>query len=199
MRWWWRAHTDLASCALVVFGVAGVALWGGSEMPVVRIGWGPAPYLVLLPAIAAAGIVGWAGRGHTLAEARSARPTGALARIAALALTGLAAALCVAALAGRGDTDLGLAAARNTLGYTGIGLAAGRLVGGRTAPALPVLYATFAAVLGSSRGHLAWWPMLDAGRLDGTVAAAVLFAVGVALGTGRSAARATALRAGGLE
>lgn len=192
MRWWLRARLDATVVLLVLVGACAVPLWGSAEMPILRLGIGPAPFVLLLPGIAAAGIIGSLQRGHFVAEARSVRPVDWLAR--ALVLGWLLLVSLVWGIIGvvAADGELALLAIRNVTGYVGLGLIALRVTGGAFAPASPILYAVTVAVLGSA-GAGAWsWPLYEVSRTVGFGLAIALLLVGIGVGTGRSWLRAQA-------
>ncbi len=195
MRWWIASRMDRGALALVVLGLVAVPLLGSSTMPVLRIGFGPAPFVVLLPAIVAAGVVGLAQRGDLLHEATSPRPTGLLSQLLVGSL--FLAVSTVWVLSGLLTSELGvcLIAARNLAGYLGVGLIALRMAGGVLGNAAPLVYAVTVAVLGSAEAGSWSWPLHDAGSGRAAAVVAGLFAVGLATGVGRQALRRGALRA----
>lgn len=192
MRWWLRARLDRSIVLLIVIGSAAVVPWGAQEMPVVRLGLGPAPYVLLFPAIASTGFIGAVRRGDSVAEARSRRWVVGLTR-AFIAGGILTICLVWGAFGALGaGADLPQTAIRNLTGYIGLGLIANRMVGGSFAPVSAVVYAVAVSILGSSYAGIWSWPLYETSQLSGFIAAAALFAVGLVVGTSRASLRAQA-------
>jgi hypothetical protein len=195
VTWWLRSRLDRAAWAVVLVGVVATPLLGASAMPVLRLGVGPAPFSVVLPALTAAGVVGVLRAGDPLHEARSVRPTGSFARLLVLAVVLAAAGVWAVTGAVAAQQDLTVVAVRNLVGYLGVGLLAVRFTAGPGGEAAPLLYAVVVAVLGSPTAPWSW-PLHGAPGTTALAATASLFAAGLLVGAGRGAARAAALRTG---
>ena len=190
MLWWLRSRLDRGVLALLGVGVVMVPLLGGQDRPVPRLGIGPAPYALLLPALAAAALVGATQKGHFVYEATSRRPIGWL--ILGFNLTGLAvvAGLWSLTAAPGGDAmSFSHMAIRNLAGYVGTGLVVLRLAGGAVASAAPVLYAVIVAVLGSSTAGVWSWPLYAATSPGAAVFAIMLLISGLVVATSPASLR----------
>ncbi len=195
MRWWLRAHLDVSALTLVALGVLTIPFWGSTEMPILRIGQGPATFVVFLPALVASGIVGAIQGGSALYEAMSARRAGALSRILAIAAAAAVALLWMAWGYISVEIEVALAAARNLAGYLGIGLIVLRISGGVVGGAAPVIYAVGVAVLGSTTSGVWAWPLYGGLDARGLAIAAIAGVAGLIFGAGRAALRVQARRA----
>jgi hypothetical protein len=195
VRWWVAARLDRASLGLIVLGLVAVPVWGSTAMPVLRLGFGSAPFVVLLPAFVATGVVGLAQKGDLLHEALSPRPTGLLSQVlVGLLLLGVGTAWVITGLV-TSELDVSLTAARNLAGYLGVGLIALRVAGGVLGNAAPLLYAVTVAVLGSARAASWSWPLHEIRSGPAAVVVVGLFVIGITTGVGRSALRLGAVRA----
>lgn len=194
MNWWLKSRRDRPAWLLVFAGTALIPIFGGLAMPVLRLGLGPAPFSILLPALLATGVIGIVSGGSPVHEALARRPTGLLSRLTVVALLGAPTLIWAVSGALFTQGDLPLIAIRNLVGYLGVGFIALRLVGGTAGAATPVLYAVVVAVLGSETAGTWSWPLLDSSDRSGLTAAAALFVVGLAIGVGRRASRTAFLR-----
>ena len=194
MGLWFRSRIDSGIVALVAVGVITVPILGPQDMPVLRLGVGPAPFALVLPALVASGLVGVAQKGHPVYEAISGRPAGPL--LAGLVLVALAVVcgLWAGLGLGTGSSAFALMAARNLAGYVGLGLAVVRMVGGVVPTASPVLYAVAVAVLGSADSSPWSWPLHRVSSVSALVAAGALLVVGLCVSVTPAALRASARR-----
>ena len=189
MTLWLRSHADPVSLALLLVSVVSVSLVGSVPMPIVRLGLGGAPFTVLLPAIAATGILGLVQRGLPVYEAVAVRPTPLLLRCSLTSLFLIAAAITLLL----GGQSIAVTATRNLCGYTGLALLTLWLLGSVAALAVAPALAVVVAVLGSSDTDI-WWPIRDGSHLPSLAIAGLLCLLGVWFGSTRWSMRA---RAGG--
>lgn len=187
MRIWWRCRASLPAAIVVVASTLALARFGLEEMPAPRIFPGVAPLFILFPAFVAAALVSVVDRGHHLAEARAARPVGLMLVIGLHVVVAAVGGAWFLALRPTWGPLLAWQAIRSVVGYSGAALIAYRCVGGRIAAATPVLYALLVATFGREAGSVAWFPLLDAKRVDATCVVAALWVFGVAFTVTRRA------------
>lgn len=184
MSLWLKAHADPWALVLVALGAMVIALIGANPMPILRLGFGNAPFVVLVPAIIASALVALMQRGLPTFEAVSSRRTpvyliGGVAVV--VAITGL----LWLATGSRSGAGMGF---RNLCGYIGVSLILLRLLGGIAAKAFAPAVAVAVSVLGST-DSLLWWPMFDAGDRGAMAIAIGLFVIGLVVGSSRDCMR----------
>lgn len=187
MRWWLRCRASVPAALILVASTALMVRFGLASMPAPRITVGIAPYFILFPAFVASALISVVHRGHHLAEARSSRP---LSLLSFVGLHVLLVAVCctwAALLRPAWGDPLALQAIRSVIGYSGAALLAYRCIGGRSAAAVPILYAMLVGTFGRDAGSVVWFPLLSADRFDAWCLVGALWFVGVAVTVGRRA------------
>lgn len=196
VRWYVGQRVTPAVLALYTVGAMATPWVGGQELPVPRLVPGAIRYAEFLPSLSAAAVVASVvSPPHLVPEARSPRSPGRWERwwvVVLLAMTGLVWALGHQLL--DGQPGLLVVAVRDLLGFTGLGLIARALGWGPYAPALSVLFALVATVLGYPGQWLLHWPMEPAESFGSMVVCVALVVVGLCWGTGQSALHADAIR-----
>jgi hypothetical protein len=194
MRAWLRCRVDPAVLAMLVTGAVTVPVLGSLEMPLIRLGAGPAPYALVLPAVTASGLVGACQRGHLVYESIACRPIGRILLCATLWALVVLSAVWAAIGTCAGGLSFDLMAARNLAGYVGIGLLLLRLVDGVVATAAPLVYAVAVGVLGSRHAALWSWPLHPTEGGDAFISASVLLVAGLRAVSSSEGLRALARR-----
>ncbi|PKZ42695.1 hypothetical protein CYJ76_00020 [Kytococcus schroeteri] len=185
VSWFLRQRLTGASAALWAAGLLTTVWVGSRDLPIPRLAPGLVQYAEFLPSLAAAGIVAsMVAPRHRIPEVRSLRGVAAWERMGlagALVLT--CAVWVVAAVVGTESTLL-VVASRDLLGYTGIGLVCRGLGWGPYAPAVCVLVAAAATVLGYPGQWLLHWPLEPVESWPAASIAVTLLCAGWWVGTG---------------
>lgn len=189
MLWWFRSRASLVSVLVAGLSLLLAGIMGGDPLPLPRIAIGPAPFALLLPAIAAACVMTWLSGGIPALEAISSRRLYALELSLALSIL---ACLFACTLVFGDDRALSLESQggspvllRNTVGYIGVGLIARRWLGASASSGIPVLWAVVAAVIGSPEEPVVWWALAPGHSVVAFLVSTVLFTVGALAGLGK--------------